>query len=431
MLPLNLRIRRREEERQQAAAQLVEETKKTTGVVLFEHRTDAKIRDRMIRDKIAKDNKKVREQIDERRARLAALLEAEKMEYEREIEATFETPEQIKEKMFAHARKLKAESEERRRKLAEELENQRFRQSSDILRARASAIINEKTALDRILQLQEKQKLNHLAAEQEARDAAAAETARLAHLDTERVQAEARRRIAAEYSQLLSQQEAAARDLRNANRNVENAEIQRMLDADATAAANQRQNEINRRIHAREEYARTQEYNAKERNVKGLAASIEANADKAALEATLAREAQEEAMELQAKLERRRAGIEFKKQLEAQMAIQEEDLGWKDQYYHEESEKEWTKRQTKWDAEAAARKALMDEVAAGRIAQMSDRGIQAQYERERDEQQLEFFRKTQAIADAKEAEKQAKRKEQLALQAMYSRQQLEENQKKS
>jgi len=81
MLPLNLRIRRREEERQQAAAQLVEETKKTTGVVLFEHRTDAKIRDRMIRDKIAKDNKKVREQIDERRARLAALLEAEKMEY--------------------------------------------------------------------------------------------------------------------------------------------------------------------------------------------------------------------------------------------------------------------------------------------------------------------------------------------------------------
>lgn len=331
--------------------------------------------------------------------------------------------------MFAHARKLKQESEERRRKLAEELENQRFRQSSDILRARASAIINEKTALDRILQLQEKQKLNHLAAEQEARDAAAAETARLAHLDTERVQAEARRRIAAEYSQLLAQQEAATRDLRGANRNVEQTEIQRMLDADAAAAAAQRQAEIDRRIAAREEYYRTQEYNAKEKGVKSQAANIEAQADKASLNAVLAREAQEAAAERQAILDRRAAGIEFKKQLESQMSIQAEDNGWMDKFYHEESEKEWNKRQAKWDAEAAARKALMGEVAAARISQMNDRGIQAQYERERDEQQMENFRKQQAEADAKEAAKQAKRKEQLALQANYSRQQLEENHK--
>lgn len=98
MLPLNLRIRRREEERQQAAERLVEETRKVTGVVTFEHRTDAKIRDRTIRDKITKDNQKLRAQIDDRRAKLAALLEAEKAGYEQDIEATFETPEQIKEK---------------------------------------------------------------------------------------------------------------------------------------------------------------------------------------------------------------------------------------------------------------------------------------------------------------------------------------------
>jgi hypothetical protein len=80
-------------------------------------------------------------------------------------------------------------------------------------------------------------------------------------------------------------------------------------------------------------------YNASERGTKGHAAAKEAEEDKANLEATLAREAAEAAAEIVAKQERRKAGIEFKKQLEAQMSVAAEDNGWMDKFYQEEFDK--------------------------------------------------------------------------------------------
>jgi hypothetical protein len=454
-LPMNLRIRQREDERLEAAARMLAEEKKVTGVVFFEHRTDAMIKGRLVRERIAAKNKEVRARIDERRARLAALLESEKIELQRDIEATFESPEIVKERcvlarwtfdcpptltslpsphspppprrMFAHARKLKEESEQRRRKLAEELENRRFRQSSDVLRARASAITAERVALDRIAQLQEKQKLAQLEAEREAEDAAAAAAASKGAMDEARVRAEARRRIALEYNTTLTQQLAAAQSIKASDGGVDNSEVERMLRADQAAAAAQRQAELDRRAAARAEYDRVQLYNASERGVKKKASDAEAAQDKASLEATLRREAEEAAAERAAALERRRAGMEFKQQLEKQMAVQAEDRGWVDKFYQEESEKEWTKRQQKWDAEAAARKALLDEVSTGRLAQMQDRSRQGDIERARDAAQLEAWARDRADADAKEAERAAARRQQLSLQAGYTRQQLEEN----
>ncbi len=98
-----------------------------------------------------------------------------------------------------------------------------------------------------------------------------------------------------------------------------------------------------------------------------------------------------------------------------------------DKFYAEEAEKEYAKRQAKWDAEARARAALMDEVSATRTAQMADRGRQAEIERQRDEAQLEAWRAAQAVADAKTAEKLAQQKDRSRMQAVYNRQQLEEN----
>jgi hypothetical protein len=61
--------------------------------------------------------------------------------FEAEIAASFESPEQVKERLLAHAREIKEQREVARRKLAEELELRRFKASSDALRSRASALL--------------------------------------------------------------------------------------------------------------------------------------------------------------------------------------------------------------------------------------------------------------------------------------------------
>ena len=59
----------------------------------------------------------------------------------------------------------------------------------------------------------------------------------------------------------------------------------------------------------------------------------------------------------------KKEALDFKKQLEEQMAIQAEDKGWMDKFYAEEADKEWKKREATWNAEAEARRRLMHEVA--------------------------------------------------------------------
>ena len=426
-LPLNIQRMRRDEERHQVALFNVRERDRVEGIVSFEHRTERQITDRLVRQRVAEANKKLRARVDERRAALARLLESERFTLQRDIEASFDTPEAVKEKLFAHARRLKEEREAARRALAAELEDKRFRLSSDALRARASAITAERTALDRVEQLQHKARVGSLdaAREREEMERAAADAREFN--SQQRVLAEARRRIAAETAAVLDQQTAVRRDLTAAEQAFEDAQVQRMLEADRAAAEAQRAAEVARREHARVEYERVQAYNAKERGAKGGAAAREAAGDKANLDAVLAREAAEAEAEQQARLDRRRAGIEFKKQLEAQMGVAAEDQSWMDRFYQEEFDKEWAKRQSQWDREAAARKALLDEVTQGRLAQMADKGRQGEAERRRDEAQMAAFARGRAEDERKAAEKEAKRREGLRNQAVFNRQELEAN----
>lgn len=106
MLPQNLLVRRKAEERYESASRMVAERQRVEGVVMFEHRTDAAIERGLVRKAVAVKNAQLRNQVDERRAKLAALLEAEKSEYEREIEATFEPPEVVKQRCALARRRV-------------------------------------------------------------------------------------------------------------------------------------------------------------------------------------------------------------------------------------------------------------------------------------------------------------------------------------
>jgi hypothetical protein len=98
MDPLNIRLRRREEDRLAGAEALVGDTNRVRGMVDFAHRTDRKLAQAVARRRVAESNAALREAVEQRRAKLDDLLRREREQYEREIEATFETPEQTKER---------------------------------------------------------------------------------------------------------------------------------------------------------------------------------------------------------------------------------------------------------------------------------------------------------------------------------------------
>lgn len=328
--------------------------------------------------------------------------------------------------MFAHARKLKEEREASRRRLAEELEALRFRLGSDVFRARQSAITTERTALDRILQLQEKAALTALEAEREKEETAQMTARMAAGYDRERIEAEAKRRLQQELRTTWSQQTAVRGDLRSAERRVESEEERRMLEADRAAAEEQRRAAEARRTGAVEEYRKTQAYNATVKAQRDAASKAVFDAEVADLEATLKREADEDAAEKAAAMARKREAAAFKKQLEEQMAIQSEDASWMDKFYTAEADKEWAKRQAKWDAEAAARAALNAEVAATREMQLKERDRHKSLEAASDARQMQAWHEARAAAEAKERAAAERRQQQLDLQRGYTEQQMAE-----
>jgi hypothetical protein len=252
-------------------------------------------------------------------------------------------------------------------------------------------------------------------ADEEARAMAvsvAAEEARVRALEY------ARRDAAAKQSHLLDTQVAAIHDLKARERAAEDAAVARLLEADRAAAAAQVEAARAKRTTGRSEFERIQEFNAREKGIKDSMAGAEAANDRAALEATLAREASEAAREAALKEAKRRDALAYRAKLESTMGRQGDEKSALDAAYSEEMERQWAKRQAQWDAEAAARRQLTLEAAEGQREQMAER------ERMRgvggmDDAQLAKWRQDMADADAKENMRLRARQEAMRREAEF------------
>lgn len=100
-IPANILSRRREEGRREEASRAVADLGRVTSAVLFASRGTARFAKQLTQTRVSEANARLRAEVDARRARLAQLLEAEKAQCERDIEASFETPEQVKERCVA------------------------------------------------------------------------------------------------------------------------------------------------------------------------------------------------------------------------------------------------------------------------------------------------------------------------------------------
>lgn len=150
-------------------------------------------------------------------------------------------------------------------------------------------------------------------------------------------------------------------------------------------------------------------------------------ADAEHLREVLAREAEAAARDGDAAARRKAETLAHRAQLESQMGLAAEETAWMDRHFAEEHEREWVRRQAKWDAEAAARRALQADVATVRAHQVQDRARARTEEEARDAAQVAAWREQQAAAAAREAAAQAERRRAIELQKSYTAAQLAEN----
>lgn len=302
----------------------------------------------MAREEMKRAEQELKQSLLRRRARLAQLLEREREDLERLIEASFDPPEVVKAKMFAKARALQERREEERRKKAAELDALRFKQGSDLLRARNSMITAHRAADERARQIAEHQKRL-----QEEREWEAEQDRQMADrlkVSDEREEREARERARrnAEMKAELDAQIGVKESLGRRGREHESQVDRHFLGLWDKQARDLEEKERQRKARARAEMKRTMEENEQFRGKEAKAAAREFAEDKARLQAVLDREAEEDRRE-RAGLEGRRAEMmRHQRELEAQMALEAEAGDKYDAYFQEYQAKQWAKRDAEW-----------------------------------------------------------------------------------
>ena len=101
---------------------------------LWEQKTEKLIEKNIVKNRIADMKRRQASNLEERKAKLAALLDAEDRMYEQEFQNSLETPEQVREKMFARLTELKAKREEERVAEVQRRKDMQFKGANDALR---------------------------------------------------------------------------------------------------------------------------------------------------------------------------------------------------------------------------------------------------------------------------------------------------------
>ena len=125
---------------------------------LWEQKTEKLIEKNIVKNRIADMKRRQASNLEERKAKLAALLDAEDRMYEQEFQNSLETPEQVREKMFARLTELKAKREEERVAEVQRRKDMQFKSANDALRKEDQKFYNYGTAIEREKQLIDKRR---------------------------------------------------------------------------------------------------------------------------------------------------------------------------------------------------------------------------------------------------------------------------------
>ena len=124
----------------------------------WESKTEKMIEKNLVKNRVADMKKRQASDLNARKVRLAALLEAEDRQYEQEFNDNLETPEQVREKMFTRLTELKDKRESERQAEVQRRRDMQFKGANDSLRKEDAQFYNFGTAIEREKQLIDKRR---------------------------------------------------------------------------------------------------------------------------------------------------------------------------------------------------------------------------------------------------------------------------------
>lgn len=381
----------------------VEEERDKLLVANWEHRSDGMIQRRLAQNVFKEEQEKKERALNTRRKKLKALLESEFHSLQSELKNSFETMDQRRERLVREAATLQEKREFERLKTVERLREQQWIQSVDAIRTHRSKLISSKIAEDRLSQLREANLRLRREAEEESRFAKMADERRLKMLDREIAEAKDLKRRNDEMKRILRRQVVEREAVLDREEDILIDEAKRLKarwkrEAEAEVARDRARRE--RAAQIERDVAR---FNQHKNAIDSKRDSEERALDAKLLKAALEKEALAIQKEIELKKARRAEMIEYQDALKEQMIKEMEDNTYLEKLLKEESDKEWDKREARWNSEADARRRLLEEVDRSRRTQM-----EAKKQRKLDERAMDMAWAAKTKEDMRKADERKK-----------------------
>jgi len=342
-------------------------------VAEWENQSDKKVAEKSVQRTLQQLRDRRVAELEERRKRLATLLEEDDRRYADEFLALQESPDQVKARMEARARELKEKHEAERSDFAQRMLDRKWKDECDELRGLVAKQQVLQVATDRVKQLEEKRELADVQAEHEKMWHELWEQDRLRKLEREHREAQQKKDMSRQTLQILDEQMVHIRERNN--------EAQRIKDEEAALLreqwdlqkkqADQLEADLFRQKVARKRELQRYNKAAWMRKMEEVRREKEEGLE--FLRQVLEREKFEMECEQRVKDRHREEQIAYRQQLIATWAREKDENAELDRLCEEEREREWAKREAKWARERAAREQLMTEVIEERKRQIEER----------------------------------------------------------
>mmetsp|Transcript_9127 Transcript_9127/g.20320 ORF Transcript_9127/g.20320 Transcript_9127/m.20320 type:complete len:498 (-) Transcript_9127:208-1701(-) len=336
----------------------------------WENRMDGVIRTNLVKSKIDGIANQQRSSLQERRAKLAALLSEEQKAYEQEMIDMEEAPAQRFERMASRAYELKKRREDERQAIVKEKLYQQWRAGQDELRTMDSQITQLKVISDRDHQLVEKE---HRRVAEKDYDKVFDQLwyeGYLAKIEREELEKELKKERLGEQQRILGIQLDMKAHRVATDKEKGEKEATQMKALWAQQEREEKEALAREKVLARENRKKADEFIAVQQAKRAKEAQDEEDFDKAFVAGVLERERKVAAMEEFEKQKAKKKAIEFTEALKIEMAKNAEDEEELVRLQHEEAERQWAKKYAQWEKEELARRKLMHEVYTDRAQQV-------------------------------------------------------------
>ncbi|KAJ4456021.1 putative flagellar associated protein [Paratrimastix pyriformis] len=376
---------------------------KLRNVADWEHKTDKIVADRAVQRTIQQLREQRQRDLEERRKRLAALLEADDRRYADEFLARQETPEQIKARMEARARELNARHEAERTEFAQRMLDKQWKDECDDLRG-----LVQKQQLMQVFEARgrqiEEKKLEKLQQREEAQLwSEVEEQERQKKIEREERELQQKEALHQQTLEVLREQIAMREEHRAEEARLKEEEAALDREQAELAKRQQEEEEANQLRLKQSRMHELRRFNRVTHLRKLDEMRREKEADLEFLRQVNEREQYEMEREQMVKDRHRQEALAYRQQLIATWAREKDESAELDRLCEEERDREYQKREAQWAREKAARDQLKKEVIEERQRQIATK--RALKQREMEENQAEQQR-LQAEIERMQAEQE-------------------------